>query len=157
MQKIIALLGLALLTGGCAGLAALPSSFSSLRPAASLEIHNQTEMKLTEGNFVIMKTNVVGQARGFSLLGIITMVPARFQMAMDRLYVKAAMETGKPQMLGNVIVEKSSAYWILFSIPRVSVRADVVEFTPNRAAIIIPRSPMDSPPSNDEKSGGHTL
>ena len=71
MQKFIslfALLGLVALTAGCAGLAAsssLPESLSSLNPnTTALEIHNQTEVKLTEGNFSVVKTNVVGQSRG---------------------------------------------------------------------------------------------
>jgi hypothetical protein len=157
MQKIIVFLGFALLSGGCASMATMPSTLGSLNPNTSaLEIHNQTDVKLTEGNFVVNKTNVVGQARGFSLLGFITLVPARFQTAMDRLYVKAEMETGKPQTLGNVIMEKTSAYWILFSIPRVSVRADVVEFTPNRAVIVLPHAAPDSLPGGD-KPGGKTL
>jgi hypothetical protein len=154
MQKMIALFGLALLTGGCAGMATLPSTLGSLNPNSSgLEIHNQTELKLTEGNFEVMKTNVVGQARGFSLLGFITLVPARFQTAMDRLYISAQMQSGKPQTLGNLIMEKTSAYWILFSIPRVSVRADVVEFMPNTATILIPHAPMDSSPPEGNKPG----
>ena len=171
MQKILALLGVAVLASGCASVATLPSTLGSLNPNTSaLEIHNQTDVKLTEGNFVVMKTNVVGQARGFSLLGIITMVPARFQTAMDRLYVQAEMQSGKPQTLGNIIMEKTSAYWILFSIPRVSVRADVVEFTPGHAAIVIPHMPMtplpgpplqDKPdisrPGGGKSDGNHSL
>lgn len=139
----------------------------SFNPSSSaLEIHNQTEVKLTEGNFVTVKTNVVGQARGFAFLGFISMVPARFQTAMDRLYTKAEVKTGKPQVLGNVIMEKTSSYWILFSIPRVSVRADVVEFVPGGAAIIIPHIPQDhesppsdnsSPPSGDRSPTGKQL
>jgi hypothetical protein len=162
MQKIIAFLGLALLCAGCAGMAAseVPSTLGSLNPnTSSLEIHNQTELKLTEGNFSVMKTNVVGQSRGFSLLGFITLVPARFQTAMDRLYSKAEMQSGRPQTLGNVVMEKTSAYWILFSIPRVSVRADVVEFTPNHPMLIIPHVPGDSTPAPPEgnKSSERTL
>ena len=166
MQKIIAHFAvptcLALLCAGCAGAAAtqLPSTFGSLNPSASsLEIHNQTELKLTEGNFSVMKTNVVGQARGFSLLGFITVVPARFQMAMDRLYSNAQMQNGRPQTLGNIIVEKTSAYWILFSIPRVSVRADLLEFTPNRPMIIMPHVPNEPSSGTPEgsKSGGQSL
>jgi hypothetical protein len=155
MQKLIALLALALLAGGCASVATLPSTFGSLNPNTSaLEIHSQTEVKLTEGNFIVAKTNVVGQARGFSLLGIITVVPARFQTAMDRLYTKAEMQSGRAQTLGNVIMEKTSAYWILFSIPRVSVRADVVEFTPSGTTILLPRPAPDSSPPEGDKSGG---
>jgi hypothetical protein len=161
MQKIIslgALFGLVLLTAGCAGMAAssqLPEALSSLNPnTTGLEIHNQTEVKLTEGNFSVVKTNVVGQARGFALLGFITMVPARFQTAMDRLYSKAEMQTGQAQTLGNIIMEKSSAYWILFSIPRISVRADVVEFTPDRPLLIVPHRPDDSGPSTPVPPSG---
>ena len=153
MQKIIALFGLVLLSAGCASMGTMSTTLSELNPnTSSLEIHNQTDVKLTEGNFEVVKTNVVGQARGFALLGFINIVPARFQTAMDRLYVKASMETGKPQTLGNLIVEKTSAYWILFSIPRVSVRADVVEFTPDAATIILPRPRPDlSPPPEGMK------
>jgi hypothetical protein len=170
MQKFIslfALLGLIALTAGCAGAAAteLPSTLSAMNPSASsLEIHNQTELRLTEGNFSIVKTNVVGDARGFSLLGFITLVPARFETAMGRFYSKAEMQTGRPQTLGNLIVEKTSAYWILFSIPRVSVRADVLEFSQNHPLLLIPHSmpPGETEPSTPlapqgEKSGGKTL
>jgi len=170
MQKIIslfALLGLVALSAGCAGAAAteLPSAFSSMNPSASsLEIHNQTELRLTEGNFSVVKTNVVGDARGFALLGFITLVPARFETAMGRFYSKAEMQTGRPQTLGNLIVEKTSAYWVLFSIPRVSVRADVLEFTPNRPLLVIPHAmpPGESEPSTPlspqgEKSGAKSL
>jgi hypothetical protein len=170
MQKIISLfafMGLVALSAGCAGAAAteLPSAFSSMNPSASsLEIHNQTELRLTEGNFSVVKTNVVGQARGFALLGFITLVPARFETAMGRFYSKAEMQTGRAQTPGNLIVEKTSAYWILFSIPRVSVRADILEFTQNRPMLIIPHPmpPGDSEPSTPltppgEKSGAKSL
>src|SRR6185503_19632208 len=162
--SLFALLGFIALTAGCAGMAAstqLPEALSSLNPnTTGLEIHNQTELRLTEGNFSVVKTNVVGQARGFALLGFITVKPARFQLAMDQLYSKAQMQSGQPQTLSNVIMEKSSAYWILFSIPRISVRADLLEFTQNRPLLVIPHAvpPGESEPStpllpNGEKSG----
>jgi hypothetical protein len=66
MQRLIILLGLAALTGGCASVATLPSTFGSLSPSsASLEIYNPTEVKLTEGNFMVVKTDVAGQSREF--------------------------------------------------------------------------------------------
>ena len=169
MQKIISLfafLVLVALVSGCAGAAAtqLGSTFSAMNPSASsLDIHNQTELKLTEGNFSVVKTNVVGEARGFALLGFITLVPARFETAMGRFYGKAEMQTGRPQTPGNLIVEKTSAYWILFSIPRVSVRADLLEFTLNQPLLVIPHSiPRESEPSTPtmpegEKSGTKSL
>src|SRR4051794_11542084 len=107
MQKLIALLGLAALASGCAGLSALPVSPNSLmnsQSAPNPEIHNQTAVTLQEANFVVVKTNLVGQAKGFSLLGLITIVPARFNKAMNQLYSSAKIETGKPQTLAHVIM-----------------------------------------------------
>ena len=135
MQKLIALLGLMLLSGGCAGVASLPlssaSSTLSSPKASNLEIHTDTRVTLSGANFVVVKNNVVGQSKGFALLGILTIVPARFQTAMNRLYADSEMQTGRPQTIGNLVMEKSSTYLILFSIPRVSVRADVLEFIPS--------------------------
>jgi hypothetical protein len=47
---------------------------------------------------------------------------------MDRLYAHAEVRPGGAQTLANIVVERSSTYLILYSIPRVSIRADVVEF-----------------------------
>jgi hypothetical protein len=101
---------------------------------SSQELHNQTNVKLSEGNFVLVKTNVVGQSRGFALLGIITIVPAEFNTAFSRLYSQAGMESGKAQTLVDVAVERTGSYWILFSLPRCTVRADVVQFMPEPGA-----------------------
>jgi hypothetical protein len=121
--------GLPVLLGGCAALPFLPGS-SSLLPSgsANADFHSGTAVRLEQANFTTVKTNVVGQTKGFALLGIITLVPARFSTAMDRLYGHAEVRPGAAQTLANVVVERSSTYLILYSIPRVSIRADVVEF-----------------------------
>ena len=156
MLKLIPLLGLLALASGCAGIAASQfTGFLNSPNATSLEIHNQTEVKLTESNFVTVKTNVIGQCDGFALLGVVTIVPAKFTRAMDRLYHKAEIPLGRPQTLADVIVEKTSSYWILFSIPKISVRADVVEFTPNPAAILV--QPSTPPVAPNENKGGNGL
>ena len=118
--------------------------------ASALEIHNNTDVQLRENNFIVIKTNVVGQSSGFSLLGIITIVPAKFTKAMSRLYAEAEMQSGRPQTLVNLIMEKNATYFILFSLPRTSIRADVIEF--NRAAPtnIQPRPPPEG--SRNEKT-----
>jgi hypothetical protein len=41
----------------------------------------------------------------------------------------------------NLIMEKDAMYFILFSIPRTSIRADVIEFVPAAPADIPPRPP----------------
>jgi hypothetical protein len=129
MIKWICMAGMTLLLGGCAALAPLAAP---LLPTGSAngEFHTATTVKLEQANFVVVKTNVVGQCKGFSLFGIITIVPARFSTSMDRLYAQAEMRQGRAQTLANLVVERSSTFLILYSIPRVSIRADVVEFVP---------------------------
>ncbi|MEJ0090689.1 MAG: DUF6567 family protein [Limisphaerales bacterium] len=127
--KFMAGLALVVMLGGCAGTAAAPL-LSGLLGTSPLDLRNQTSVQLSEGNFVLVKTNVMGQSRGFALLGIITIVPAEFNTAFSRLYSQAGMESGKSQTLADISVEKSGSYWILFSLPRCTVRADVVEFVP---------------------------
>lgn len=130
MLKWIFMTGMMLLLGGCAAVAPL---VPGLMPSgsASAEFRSTTEVRLDHANFAMVKTNVMGECRGFSLLGIITLVPARFSTAMDRLHGRAEVQQGRPQTLANVVVERSSSYFILYSIPRVSIRADVVEFLPS--------------------------
>ena len=140
LSALLSLLGLAALGGGCAAAAALPiASLLGSPNSAALQIQDSTELQ--ERNFIVIKTNMIGQASGFSLLGILTIVPARFTKAMDRLYTKAKMQEGRPQTLANLVMEQDSSYFILFSIPQTSVRADVVEFIPATTTDIQPRPP----------------
>jgi hypothetical protein len=140
LLALLALLGLTAFVGGCAAFAALPvASMIGSPNASALEIHNNTEARLQERNFVVVKTNLVGQSKGFSLLGLITIVPAKLTKAMDRLYGQAEMQPGRPQTYVNLILEKDSSYFILFSIPRTSIRADLIEFVPSNATNIPPR------------------
>jgi hypothetical protein len=139
---LLALLGLAALGSGCAALSALPvSSVVGSPNAAALEIHNNTDVRLEGKNFVVIRTNVVGQSSGFSLFGILTIVPAKFTKAMNRLYTQAEMQPGKPQTLVSLVMEKDASYFILFSIPRTAIRADVIEFVPATATDVPPRPP----------------
>jgi hypothetical protein len=130
-------------------LAAVPFSAASslLAPAGAIEIHNQTAVRLDQSNFVVVRTNATGTAKGFALLGLITMVPAKFSTAMDRFYTRAAIEPGKPQAVANVVLEKSSTFWILFSIPEISVRGDIVEFVPSPGDDTEP-TPMEVAPGS---------
>ncbi len=134
MLAFIATLALALLAGGCAAVATLPiSSILTLPSAASLDIRSYTDLRLQEGNFIVIKTNVVGRSKGFALLGILTISPASFTKAMNRLYAQAEIQPGRPQTLASLVMEKDSPYFVLFSLPRTAVRADVIEFVPRAA------------------------
>jgi len=142
LPPFLAFLGLAALAGGCAAASALSASSVLGSPnAAALEIHNNTDVRLQEKNFIVIRTNVMGQSSGFSLLGILTIVPAKFTKAMSRLYVQAEMQPGRPQTLVNLVMEKDATYFILFSLPRTAIRADVIEFIPAAATDLQPRPP----------------
>jgi hypothetical protein len=142
LLALVSLLGLVALAGGCAAFAALPlGSVLGSPNSAALQIQNSTEIRLQEKNFIVIRTNMVGQASGFSLLGILTIVPARFTTAMNRLYADAQMKEGRPQTLANLVMEQDSSYFILFSIPKTSIRADVIEFTPASPTDLQPRPP----------------
>ena len=130
--KCIGTLAAPLLLTGCAALSGLSLPSPQL-PGGSkgADIHSQTSVSLEQANFALLQTNLVGKAKGFALLGIITIVPAKFDTALGRLYDKTELQTGKSQTLAHLVVERSSVYLILFSIPLITVRADVVEFVPN--------------------------
>jgi len=151
LQALIALLGLAALASGCAGASALSAASLIGSPNASaLEIHNNTDVRLQEKNFIVIRTNVMGQSSGFSLLGILTIVPAKFTKAMSRLYDKAEMQPGRPQTLVNLVMEKDATYFILFSLPRTAIRADVIEFIPATATDLQRRPPHGEAGSKSE-------
>jgi hypothetical protein len=119
-----------LLVTGCAAVAPLSSALTGGASGASLEVHSETAVRLQEGNFVTIRTNVVGSSKGFNLLGFITLYPATLNIAMNRMYADAQAQHGRPQTFAHLIVEHSAIYVVLFSIPKVTARADLVEFLP---------------------------
>ena len=100
IQNIFTLLPFLVLAlgGGCAAVSTLPVTSMMGSPTASaLEIHSGTEVRLQNANFIVTKTNVLGQSKGFSLLGVLTIVPAKFTTAASRLYTQAEMQQGRPR------------------------------------------------------------
>jgi len=153
MLKPMFILGASLVLGGCAAVSPVPLSSLLPQSGPNLEVHSQTSIKLEQANFAVVKTNLNGRCKGFALLGIITITPARYTTAMDRLYSQAEMQAGRPQTLANLAVERSSAYLILFSIPQVVVRADLVEFVAEPVAAPRLQKPADTQP--DRKTESH--
>ena len=88
-----------------------------------------TQVALAGNNYRIVQTNIMARSRGFKLLGLITIKSASYSQAMSRLYGQAQMEEGRPQALANVIHEKGGLNVILFSLPKIRIRADLIEFT----------------------------
>ncbi|PWU13375.1 MAG: hypothetical protein C5B50_19375 [Verrucomicrobia bacterium] len=95
-----------------------------------LQVHEQTRVDLEKDNFILVKTNAWGHSDGFSLLGFITIVPPTLNKALQRMYATAEMRPGSPQSVAHLVIEKSTSYFILFGIPKVQVRADIVQFRP---------------------------
>ena len=104
-----------LMPAGCAGRGPLP-------------LASGTRVELARKNYRLIRPNVTGRSSGFYFLGVIPIIPPRYTDAMSDLYSKAGLSKGKAQALVNVVQEKSTIYLILFSIPRLTIRADVVEF-----------------------------
>ena len=127
--SLLATSGVLLLTG-CAAVAPFTSLLSTPVGAPPAQVQTQTRVELTQADFVLVKTNVVGRSRGFSLLGLITIVPATVTKAMHQFYGEAEMVTGRPQTSAHLMIEHSSSYYILFGIPQVDVSADIVQFAP---------------------------
>ncbi|MEN6428097.1 MAG: DUF6567 family protein [Phycisphaerales bacterium] len=88
-----------------------------------------TQVDLSRKNFRIVKANAVGSSSGFKLFGFIPFAAPRYSVAMSHLYKKAGLTEGKAQTLTNVTQENSNLYLLLFSLPKLTIRADVIEFT----------------------------
>jgi hypothetical protein len=89
-----------------------------------------TEVSLAGNNYKVIKAGAKGQSSGFSLLGIIPIVPPNMADAKESLYRSVGESlTGRSIALSNQTEDRSSLYLILFSIPRYTITADVVEFT----------------------------
>ena len=110
-----------LLSVGCASRGAFPHS-------------SNTQIDLGQRNFRVVKTNAVGRSYGFSLLGLLPIWSPTYTTAMERLYRDAGVREGEAQVVINVAQEQSSLYLILFSVPRLTLRADMVEFTDTPAS-----------------------
>ena len=124
-----------LLLNGCAAALPLTSMIGSpLNNPPPLQVHEQTAVTLDRDNFEIVHTNAYGRSRGFALFGIFTIVPATLTTAVKRLYASAEVPVGQPQTLAHLIIERSSSYYLLFSIPKVEVLADIIEYRPTAAA-----------------------
>jgi hypothetical protein len=89
----------------------------------------QTAVNLSQNNFRIIKAGAIGTSHGFRLLGIIPFAGANETQARANLYQNLGKSLeGKSATLANTTYAKSTIYLILFSVPKVTVEADVVEY-----------------------------
>lgn len=104
----------AVLVTGCASNGEMPQS-----------THSAT--RLDRANFRVVKASARGDDLGFYLLGILPIVSPSISDATDELMQGISAE-GRAISLTNVTQERQNLYLILFSLPSVIVRADVIEF-----------------------------
>ena len=89
-----------------------------------------TDVSLRQNNYKVIKAGAMGKSYGFNLLGIIPFGSPTFATAKADLYHSVGEPlTGKAVALANQTEDKSTVYLILFSIPKITITADVIEFT----------------------------
>jgi hypothetical protein len=102
-------------------------------------IQATTSATLSSDNYRILKTNVVGTDWGITLLGIFPIISPDYTTAIEKLYIAGEVSEGKPQAVVNILQQNTAPFFILFSIPRITFTADVVEFI--KAAPANPKPP----------------
>lgn len=130
MTKWLKMLPILWSLNGCAAvLPALPVLSGIIPPPTGTQVLTNTTVNLSRQNYKIVKANAIGRSVGFSFLGLITLKSPGYDEAITKLYQSAGVSEGKAQALVNVVHENSSDYFILFALPKITVRADVIEFT----------------------------
>lgn len=115
--KLALLAGAAVITTGCASIGHIKGQSTN------------TVVNLSESNYQIVKTEVKGDSKGFFLLGILPFRSPTYHEAKASLYraIGSPLEN-RSVAFANQTEDISSQYFILFSIPKVTLTADLVEF-----------------------------
>ena len=97
--------------------------------AGDMQQTTGTGVSLHGNNYKIVKAGARGQSSGFYLLGIIPFAMPTYADAKADLYKSVGQPLeGRSIALANQTSDNSNLYLILFSIPRITITADVVEF-----------------------------
>jgi len=91
----------------------------------------QTQIDLNHANYKMIKAGDEGRSYGFRfLLGIIPITAPNTATARADLYNRLGEPvTGKSVALINVTEDRSTTWLLLFSIPKLVITGDVVQFT----------------------------
>lgn len=90
----------------------------------------QTQIDLNHANYKMIKAGAEGRSYGFRLLlGIIPITAPNTATARADLYKRVGDVNGKSVALINVTEDRSTTWLLLFSIPKLVITGDVVEFT----------------------------
>ena len=118
---------------GCAAIAALPITLPS-GPSGSgpTSVLTLTEVHLQQRNYRVIRLNVTGTSRGFALLGLLMLKPPDAAEAFASLYedgdLRVLIAERRALAFVNVMQASRAPYFLLFSLPQITFRVDVVEF-----------------------------
>ena len=88
-----------------------------------------TGVVLKSNNYKVLKAGARGDSYGFYLLGLIPIVSPSYADAKHDLYQGTGHKLeGRSVALANQTEDTSTIYLILFSFPRITITADIVEF-----------------------------
>jgi hypothetical protein len=105
------------------------SSCSNYRDGQMLQ-STATSVVLQSNNYKTVRAGATGVSHGFSLLGFLPIVSPNYAAAKANLYQDLGTKVeGKSIALANQTEDRSSLWLILFSIPKIMITADVIEFT----------------------------
>ena len=97
----------------------------------------QTQVNLSRGNYKVIKAGAVGRSYGFRfLLGIIPIAAPNTAAARADLYRSCGQAmNGNSVALVNVMEDRSTTWLLLFSVPKLVITGDVVEFNQENATL----------------------
>ena len=88
-----------------------------------------TDVQLNQQNYKMIKAGAIGHSYGFRLLGILPFDDPTAADAKADLYKSVGQDlTGRAVALANETEDRSCLYLILFSVPKITYTADVIEF-----------------------------
>jgi hypothetical protein len=94
-----------------------------------------TSIALAGNNYQLVHAGAEGVSHGFRLLGILPFASPHYADAKQDLYGTVTEPLrGRAIALANEMEDRSTMYFILFSIPKITLTADVIEFTTKEAA-----------------------
>jgi hypothetical protein len=106
--------------------------FASGCASSHVEMRGQsttTAVALNTKNYRLVKPGALGASYGFKLLGLFPMASPHYATARSKLYASVDQPlAGKAVALANELEDKSTMYLILFSVPKLTITADVIEF-----------------------------
>ena len=112
-----------------------------LMGCSTTNVHNanptSTQVDLSRRNYRIIKANAIGSSGGFRLLGLIPLANPSYAQAMSRLYATAGRAEGRSLAVINVHEERTGVYLILFYLPSLIVRGDIIEWQEERSTSVI--------------------